>query len=122
MSSITQSRRPQGIGHTLVALSVQAAATLTQDRRKSLLGRRPAGLLTGAVAGGEAEIGRKKMRDTQIVQEFRSKLRVAEEMVSKLAFNLREIQGLWNRTPENENVSGTPAAVIPVGKPDRPRD
>jgi hypothetical protein len=36
----------------------------------------------------------KATKDTQIVQEFRSKLRRAEELISKLAFNLREIQGL----------------------------
>lgn len=39
-----------------------------------------------------------KRADTQMVQEFRAKLRLAEEMISKLAFNLREIQGAWRKT------------------------
>lgn len=44
-------------------------------------------------------------QDVQIVQEFRAKLRLTEELISKLAFNLREIHGLreiqgriWRKT------------------------
>jgi hypothetical protein len=32
----------------------------------------------------------------QIVAEFRSKLRLAEDLMSKLNYNLREIQATWN--------------------------
>lgn len=38
-----------------------------------------------------------RAQDSQIVQEFRSKLKVAEDLISKLAFSLREIQGMRRR-------------------------
>jgi hypothetical protein len=40
-------------------------------------------------------------RDTQIVREFREKLQLAEEMISKLAFSLSEIQNM-KRKPRSK--------------------
>jgi hypothetical protein len=39
----------------------------------------------------------KEESDASIVQEFRSKLRLAEEMIEKLRFNLREIREARSR-------------------------
>lgn len=38
-----------------------------------------------------------RLPDTQIVSEFRAKLQLAEEMISKLAFSLSEIQNMKKR-------------------------
>ena len=47
-----------------------------------------------------------KCRDVEIVTEFRSKMRAAEEMISKLAFSLKEIQGMRKMAPpENSRTN-----------------
>ena len=56
-----------------------------------------------------------KCKDVQIVSEFRSKLRTAEEMISKLAFSLKEIQGMRRK---KQDASGAPAKVLKVGERD----
>jgi hypothetical protein len=48
-------------------------------------------------AGGTLASLRAAASSQQIVQEFRWKMRVAEELITKLAFSLREIQGLRER-------------------------
>jgi hypothetical protein len=64
-------------------------------------------------------------RDLQIVQEFRAQLRVAEDLVAKLAFNLREISGssrpFTHGTTGNQGFSATltefPSASLAADKP-----
>jgi hypothetical protein len=59
----------------------------------------------------------------QVINEFRSKMRVAEEMITKLTFSLREIQGLRKRqrpkltsasanNTSNTKQSANPSALI----------
>jgi hypothetical protein len=54
---------------------------------------------------------RPKLRpQDQILQEFRNKLRQTEDLISKLAFNLREIQGM-KRKPKNPEPE-TPSSNV----------
>lgn len=55
----------------------------------------------------------KRRPDVQIVHEFRAKLRMAEDLISKLAYNLREIQGMW-RKPKTESRPTTEAVIEPI--------
>lgn len=62
---------------------VHALTTAGRGTRNLLLSwRRPNNLLKGKVS----------RFDTGIVTEFRNKMRMAEDLISKLAFSLREIQ------------------------------
>jgi hypothetical protein len=66
---------------------------------------RGGGMLLSESVGRRLRSMMNARKNTQIVQEFRSKLRQAEELVSKLAFNLREIQGLRQKS-RNKSTSG----------------
>jgi hypothetical protein len=39
----------------------------------------------------------RSQNDQHVVREFRQKMRKAEELITKLAFSLREIQGVWHK-------------------------
>ncbi len=64
-----------------------------------------------------------KSKDTQVVTEFRSKLKLAEDLISKLAFSLREIQGMGRKTKETSNSKSArpPAQVLSVVRPNEER-
>ena len=53
-----------------------------------------------------------RSQDMQVVQEFRSKLRSAEDLISKLAFSLREIQGV--RRKKKDKAAKAPAEIRPL--------
>lgn len=62
--------------------------------------------------------------DLQIVQEFRAKLKIAEDLISKLAYNLQEIQDFWRKpkSPESKAPPGDSSATInplPIGERSR---
>ncbi len=50
----------------------------------------------------------------QVVSEFRSKMRMAEELIAKLAFSLREIQGSRKRPKLNSLPASQSAKIIQV--------
>jgi hypothetical protein len=110
MSSLVYSRPRKLSTMDFLALTIQAAASIKKDR--SLPGLRRSALLTGQVASSAPE----PKRDTQIVNEFRTKLRLADEMITKLAFSLREIQGLWSDPADQStnNVYGKLADITPI--------
>ena len=60
---------------------------------------------------------REKSHDSQIVKEFRAKLQLAEEMISKLAFSLNEIQGM-KRKPSASKKLAKVAKILRVGERD----
>ena len=56
-------------------------------------------------------------QDMQVVNEFRNKLRLAEDLISKLAYSLREIQGTRNgekSMPSKNSVKN--AILVKLGK------
>lgn len=53
----------------------------------------------------------------QIVTEFRAKMKAAEDLISKLAFSLREIQGLRRRPAKPQALAQRPTEVVSL--PDR---
>lgn len=55
-------------------------------------------------------------RDLQVVNEFRQKLRVAEDLISKLAFSLREIQGARKKPKKRKAPTGRIAAIQSLGR------
>lgn len=78
----------------------------SHDQRLLPALRLPAGPLTSQ---------RRRRPDVQIVHEFRAKLRMAEDLISKLAYNLREIQGMW-RKPKSDGSGRKKADVRPHAK------
>ena len=58
---------------------------------------------------------RERSHDTQIVNEFRAKLQLAEEMISKLAFSLSEIQGM-KRKPRIAKKLAKVAQILRVAE------
>lgn len=73
-----------------------------QERRQSLKLQ----LFTRAAKAARA--------DVQILQEFRAKMRQAEELISKLTFNLREIQDSWRKPKytESPRVLDLPTEIL----------
>jgi hypothetical protein len=59
-----------------------------------ILAQREKLITTGRIAERLMQSLIEAKRDLQIVTEFRNKLRLTEDLIAKLAFSLREIQGL----------------------------
>lgn len=82
--------------------------SLPQRDRSLLPVPRRAARAPMTLAHGMAELrwrlSRSAQKDMQIMTEFKNKLRMAEDLISKLAFNLREIQNL-KRKPAEESTS-----------------
>lgn len=53
-----------------------------------------------------------RSEDMQIVAEFRNKLRTAEDLIAKLAYNLREIQGMREEEPSSRRQAVRRRAVV----------
>src|SRR4051794_33017886 len=70
-------------------------------------------LLTSSRAARAFRSVLESRRNTQVVNEFRSKMRVAEDLISKLAFSLKEIQGARRRKPK-KSEKAKPANLLSV--------
>jgi hypothetical protein len=53
-----------------------------------------------------------RTQDLKVVTEFRQKLRMAEDLISKLGFSMREIQTLRRRSKETKSES-TSSVLLP---------
>ena len=91
----------------LLTLPVHDQNRLPVPRRAS------ARLLTSSRAAHAFRTMLERNRDNQVVTEFRTKMRVAEDLISKLAFSLKEIQGARRRKPKSEKAK--PANLFHVG-------
>jgi hypothetical protein len=57
-----------------------------------------------------------KRKDSQVVAEFRNKLRQTEDLISKLAFSLREIQGARRKPKTKPKSNSSLAAIQKIGQ------
>lgn len=88
--------------------------TLPRHDRSLLPVPRRSRLLTPRTAARAFRSVLETRKNVQIMNEFRSKMRLAEDLISKLAFSLNEIQHARRRPKKKETKSRKPAAVLLV--------
>lgn len=89
---VIQQTRPQALLFQILAQASRGRAVFTWANRS----RR---LLTGRVPA------KRERFDQQVVSEFRAKLRLAEDLIGKLGYSLREMQDV--PTPESSDLETT---------------
>jgi hypothetical protein len=96
--------------HDLNLLPVPVSFTLSSGRRS------PGAASFGRQASHVFRSVIEKRKDLQVVTEFRNKLRQTEDLISKLAFSLREIQGARKKPKTAPKSNSKLAAIKRIGR------